>query len=135
MPDSAYMCGIPYDSGDLDYDVGGSAENYCDASGSGNSTTKKTGDKTCNRCGATGLHWVETDQGWRLYDGDEIHRCNRSEVKVNMKPLTQAGFLAMRDRAEKAEAEVERLKKEKENYRQSIFMIQQGTIKPEQVRL
>ena len=38
-------------------------------------------------------------------------------------------------RAEKAEAEVERLKKEKENYRQSIFMIQQGTIKPEQVRL
>ena len=66
-------------------------------------------DKTCNRCGATGLHWVETDQGWKLYDGDEIHRCNRSEVKVNMKPLTQAGFLAMRDRAEKAEAEVERL--------------------------
>ena len=40
-----------------------------------------------------------------------------------------------RARAEKAEAEVERLKKEKENYRQSIFMIQQGTIKPEQVRL
>ena len=77
-------------------------------------------DKTCNRCGATGLHWVETDQGWRLYDGDEIHRCNRSEVKVNMKPLTQTGFLAMRDRAEKAEAELAEAREEVEVLRELL---------------
>ncbi|RZI99826.1 MAG: hypothetical protein EON90_09900 [Brevundimonas sp.] len=23
--------------------------------------------KTCRRCGATGLHWRETDDGWRLH--------------------------------------------------------------------
>jgi len=37
--------------------------------------------KTCNRCGKTGLHWAETENGWRLHDyigehlDEELHVC------------------------------------------------------------
>ncbi len=30
--------------------------------------------KTCNRCGATGLFWEQTDNGWRLHSfGKDLH--------------------------------------------------------------
>ncbi len=29
----------------------------------------------CKQCDATYLRWVETPNSWRLYDGDEPHRC------------------------------------------------------------
>ena len=33
-------------------------------------------NKTCNRCGESGLHWEETTHGWRLFDyRDEQHEC------------------------------------------------------------
>lgn len=33
---------------------------------------------TCKRCGEEGLHWVQTGQGWRLFDGDHMHTCVKS---------------------------------------------------------
>lgn len=35
---------------------------------------------TCQRCGEDGLHWEETDRGWRLFneDGDR-HTCESLE--------------------------------------------------------
>lgn len=31
----------------------------------------------CKRCGKSGLHWEETDEGWRLYDvRDRKHVCS-----------------------------------------------------------
>jgi hypothetical protein len=33
--------------------------------------------KVCRRCGATGLHWVDTVAGWRLFDGDVLHSCSK----------------------------------------------------------
>ncbi len=39
---------------------------------------------TCQRCGEGGLHWEETDRGWRLYneDGDR-HTCESPEEGFN----------------------------------------------------
>lgn len=34
--------------------------------------------KTCNRCGARGLHWEETADGWKLFTKDSRHKCKRS---------------------------------------------------------
>ena len=33
--------------------------------------------KTCRYCGTTGLTWKNTNDGWRLFDGDEIHVCQK----------------------------------------------------------
>lgn len=30
---------------------------------------------TCKNCGVTDLHWVNLDEKWRLYDGEEPHEC------------------------------------------------------------
>ena len=36
---------------------------------------------TCNRCGATGLEWVNTGRRWRLFDGDGTpHACGNDHV-------------------------------------------------------
>jgi hypothetical protein len=39
------------------------------------------GGKTCNRCGAGGLHWEETYSGWRLFEAEgHQHNCaNRAD--------------------------------------------------------
>lgn len=31
--------------------------------------------KTCKHCGATGLVWGNTEHGWRLHHGGEVHIC------------------------------------------------------------
>ena len=31
--------------------------------------------KTCRNCGATGLHWVQVANKWRLFYGATIHNC------------------------------------------------------------
>lgn len=31
--------------------------------------------KTCKHCGAGGLRWKNTDGGWRLHAGAELHNC------------------------------------------------------------
>lgn len=31
--------------------------------------------KECTHCGEDNLFWRLTKQGWRLYNGDEIHNC------------------------------------------------------------
>lgn len=33
--------------------------------------------KTCKYCGKSGLVWGNTDKGWRLFDGNIQHRCNK----------------------------------------------------------
>ena len=30
---------------------------------------------TCKRCGTEGLHWMNTQHGWRTAKGNEIHVC------------------------------------------------------------
>jgi hypothetical protein len=30
----------------------------------------------CRRCGKKNLFWEETEQGWRLRDGDNFHTCD-----------------------------------------------------------
>jgi len=33
-------------------------------------------DRTCKFCKVSGLHWEDTDSGWRLFDeNDELHHC------------------------------------------------------------
>ena len=36
----------------------------------------------CKFCGKSGLEWVETMNGWRLYDTEEdkLHRCTKSKT-------------------------------------------------------
>ena len=31
---------------------------------------------SCKYCGESGLHWADTDDGWRLMDRDGQHRCD-----------------------------------------------------------
>ena len=34
--------------------------------------------KVCNRCGASGLHWENTEHGWRLFNPEnQMHRCHK----------------------------------------------------------
>ena len=32
-------------------------------------------NKICRYCSTGGLHWEETKDGWRLFDGDGMHDC------------------------------------------------------------
>jgi hypothetical protein len=32
-------------------------------------------NKTCKMCGQTDLRWSQDRSGWRLYDGESIHKC------------------------------------------------------------
>lgn len=34
--------------------------------------------RTCERCGAVGLSWIETDAGWRLGKSGRPHQCNHA---------------------------------------------------------
>lgn len=36
--------------------------------------------KTCYRCGAGGLYWKETPNGWRLAKNRELHVCASPDV-------------------------------------------------------
>jgi len=45
--------------------------------------------KTCNYCGESGLFWVDTDQGWKLFKGNEQHRCKSAMPKT--KPRAKKG--------------------------------------------
>jgi hypothetical protein len=33
--------------------------------------------KVCDRCGATGLHWVDTGVRFALADSHGLHKCNK----------------------------------------------------------
>lgn len=33
--------------------------------------------KTCDRCGAAGLHWVDTGLRFALADGHGLHKCGK----------------------------------------------------------
>lgn len=36
--------------------------------------------KVCNRCGGEDLHWVSTDEGWRLFTPEnKMHRCFKKD--------------------------------------------------------
>ena len=35
-------------------------------------------DRVCRNCGASGLKWVETSEGWRLYTKMGIHACTKN---------------------------------------------------------
>ncbi len=38
-------------------------------------------NKTCRCCGASGLSWGRLKGKWRLYAGDELHRCPYVPIK------------------------------------------------------
>lgn len=36
------------------------------------------GGMKCKRCGTGGLHWEETEKGWRLFSDLGMHSCTRA---------------------------------------------------------
>lgn len=38
---------------------------------------------TCKYCGKSGLKWVNKDDKWRLYDGDEPHFCDNYKKPID----------------------------------------------------
>lgn len=44
----------------------------------------------CRRCGKAGLHWEETEVGWRLYNADQQrHVCSAKSVADDFEDLTK----------------------------------------------
>lgn len=43
--------------------------------------------KVCNSCGCSGLHWEQTNRGWRLaYANGELHECDAYYQRTRIPP-------------------------------------------------
>ncbi|QKM47753.1 hypothetical protein [Burkholderia glumae] len=65
--------------------MGEYADEYIDRLLFGRGHTRRTTqfDRTCERCGKTGLKWRADEDGWRLYENERVehnrlkrHECN-----------------------------------------------------------
>lgn len=46
-------------------------------------------DVECERCGASGLHWEETDTAWRLCEENgDFHDCHLAEAAEGFERIT-----------------------------------------------
>lgn len=46
--------------------------------------------KTCKHCGAFGLHWMQTDRGWRLGKAGAVHTCAAYTKLCPLRPQPSA---------------------------------------------
>jgi hypothetical protein len=48
--------------------------------------------KTCRHCGVSGLVWRQTDGGWRLHAGAELHACDGYARRIVTRRAETAGL-------------------------------------------